>query len=87
MDYIAGSVVTIGLSNSWYSHSNKPVWQKIDQSRSLSCGDFKDLRRFRKNLLFFSSLKKTKGGSAHTMILPLLEEVFFFSGQNLSFPL
>ena len=33
---------------------------KIDLSKSLICGDFKDLTWFRQNLPFSSSLKKTK---------------------------
>ena len=53
------------------------------QSRSLSCGDFKGLTPFRKGLLFSSSLKKTKGGgSTRRVILPLLEEVFFFLAKT-----
>ena len=33
--------------------------------RRLDCGDFKGFRRFRLSLLFSSSIKKTKGSSAH----------------------
>ena len=40
----------------------------IDWSRSLGCGGFKELPRFRQSRLFsFSIKKKTNGGSAHGM--------------------
>lgn len=43
--------------------------KKIDSSRILYCGDFKGLTPVRKSIRFSSSLKKTKGSSAHRKCL------------------
>ena len=62
-----GSVMSIGLSVNRCSHTKKPVWRektRLTSPEVQAAGDLKDLTRFRKSLLFSSSLKKTKGDSS-----------------------
>ena len=65
---IVSLVMTIGLSiNRWTRTRKKNILtieNKIDLSRSFGGGNFKSLTWFSQNLLFSSSLKKTKGDSA-----------------------
>ena len=65
------SVMIIGLSISgcWNSKIKSCV---TSENRNLGCSDLKNFTWFRQILLFSSSLKKTKGGSDHRLIVSLL---------------
>ena len=67
----AGSVMTIGLSINWCSNS-KTKSCITSQNRKLGCSDLKSFTWFSQILLFSSSLKTTKGGSDHRLIVSLL---------------
>ena len=67
----AGSVMTIGLSINWCSNS-KTKSCITSRNRKLGCSDLKSFTWFSQILLFSSSLKTTKGGSDHRLIVSLL---------------